>query len=161
MQLVCAYSAAHLHINYNISRAPRRGGHAGKRGSAMEAAFPGRHGVPGEPWSGQGVQRQAWHHPGEQRFSLGCVRVRDTDRGAACLGRQSHRPLLFRHEFLSWHSCPQALHICLIPISLLRFKSTSLSGVITGQFSPHAKFRYCIYYLHVDLGDIVSQFPVR
>lgn len=73
----------------------------------------------------------------------------------------SHRPLLFRHEFLSWHGCPQALYICLIPISLLSFKSTSLSGVITGQFSPHAKFRYCIYYLYVDLGDIVSQFPAR
>lgn len=171
-RLACAYSPAHLHINYTTygggtAPAPRRGGHPGKTGLGDESCLwpvlsVGRHGVPISPpkWARSAARPQL----GGQRFSLGCGagswRGTRTEVQPSWEG-SSHRPLLFRHEFLSWHGCPQALYICLIPISLLSFKSTSLSGVITGQFSPHAKFRYCIYYLHVDLGDIVSQFPVR
>lgn len=171
-RLACAYSPAHLHINYTAdgvgtAPAPRRGGHSGEKGLGDESClWPGlslgRHGMPASAWRGQGP---AGHRLGGQLCPPQVVSA--GSRCGARTGAQpgwegsSHRPLLFRHEFLSWHSCPQALYICLIPISLLSFKSTSLSGVITGQFSPHAKFRYCVYYLYVDLGDIVSQFPAR
>lgn len=135
-----------------------------EKGLGMEAAsgpaFPARLEVSGSPCGGPGRQAQL----GGQRFSLGRVCRARTEARPAWEGAAAAR-CLFRHEFLSWHSRPQALHICLIPISLLSFKSTSLSGVITGQFSPHAKFRYCIYLLTCWLGwhcfPIPSEIGIR
>lgn len=59
VRLACAYSPAHLHINYTrhgvgTAPAPRRGGHPGKRGlrdgSCLWPALSlGRHGVPISP----------------------------------------------------------------------------------------------------------------
>lgn len=169
---LCIFSSSFTYKLHNVwlgtAPAPRRGGHSGKRGPAMKPplarALPGEARGASQPLKWAKWQGQARHQPG------GSAVPADVRAGSRCGTRteaqpgwegSSHRPLLFRHEFLSWHSCPQALYICLIPISLLSFKSTSLSGVITGQFSPHARFRYCMYYLYVDLGDIVSQFPAR
>ena len=99
LQLICAYSPPHLHINYitysiGTGLSPQRGGHSGKKGHSGESClWPmlslGRYGVPISPRSGQGLQRQAWHQLSRQRHPSGvfprtCVLVADMGRGQRC-----------------------------------------------------------------------------
>lgn len=109
--MACAYSPPHLHINYTTY------GHPGKTGLGDGSLC--------FPWGGTGVPMspKKWARPAARWAALfpgmccSLAAGAGQRRSLAGEGAAAAR-LLFRHEFLSWHGCPQALYIFLIPISL-------------------------------------------